>query len=136
MSSNEYKICPVSELPDGSRLLARMGDMEVGIFNVGGRIVAYENRCPHQGGPVCRGRILGRWVEDLGPNKEVVGGHHSSDVDIVCPWHGWEYDLLTGRNIADPTISLTALEVVVRDGVICVRAGSPIFTAEAVPAHE
>ncbi len=136
MDQREYTVCPITEFPEGSRLLVRVGDEEVGIFNVGGQLVAYKNRCAHQGGPVCRGRILGRWVEDLNAAKEVVGGHHSSDMDIVCPWHGWEYDLLTGRNIADPSISLKAVDVVVRDGMIYVRAESATRTPEAVPAHE
>lgn len=115
----EYRICNVRDVPEGGRVIAAIGDMEIGVFNIKGRYVAYENRCMHQGGPVCRGRILGRWEELLSPEKKVTGGRHSeTDIDIVCPWHGWEYDALTGENIADRTIRLRKIELIVDDGAL------------------
>ena len=41
---------------------------------------------------------------------------------IVCPWHGWEYDLRTGRCAADPRFALRRYEVVCREGEVYVRA--------------
>lgn len=115
----EYRICDVADLPEGERVIAEVGDIEIGVFNIKGRYVAYENRCMHQGGPVCRGRILGRWEELLSPEKKVTQGRHSpTDTDIVCPWHGWEYDALTGQNIADPEIRLRKIELIVDDGAL------------------
>lgn len=115
----EYRICNVEDLPEGERVIAEVGGIEIGVFNIKGRYVAYENRCMHQGGPVCRGRLLGRWEELLSPDKRVTDGRHSdTDIDIVCPWHGWEYDALTGENIADRTIRLRKIELFVDDGAL------------------
>lgn len=136
MEFTEYSVCPAKELPPGERVLVAVGDIEIGVFNIGGGFVAYQNRCPHQGGPVCRGRLLGRWVEELSAEKRVIGGHHSTtDIDIVCPWHGWEYDARTGRNIADPSITLRRVEVAVEDGMIIAFVPRQDFV-EAVPSHE
>lgn len=110
----EYRICNLDELPRGKRLLAQVGGIEIGVFNVDGQYVAFENRCLHQGGPVCRGRVLGRWEEVLSRERKVVDSRHSdTSIDIVCPWHGWEYDVFTGENIADPSLRLRKFEVVV-----------------------
>ena len=119
MREMEYRICNVGDLPEGERVIAQVGDIEIGVFNIKGRYVAYENRCMHQGGPVCRGRILGRWEELLSPEKKVMRGRHSeTQIDIVCPWHGWEYNALTGENIADAAIRLRKIELIVDDGAL------------------
>jgi len=65
---------------------------------VGGRFFALRNRCPHQGGPLCRGRLF----ERLESNRP---GEYTYDDDrhlLECPWHGWEFDLETGRSWFDP----------------------------------
>lgn len=115
----EYRVCDAADLPEGQRVIAQAGDIEIGVFNVKGRYLAYENRCMHQGGPVCRGRLLGRWEEQLSPEKKVTGGRHSpTEIDIVCPWHGWEYDVFTGEHIADPAIRLRRIEIIVDGGAL------------------
>ncbi len=42
-------------IPDNGRLVVDIGDTTVGIFRVKGKLFAYENTCPHMGGPVCQG---------------------------------------------------------------------------------
>jgi nitrite reductase/ring-hydroxylating ferredoxin subunit len=39
---------------------------------------------------------------------------------LACPWHGWEFDLLTGRALADPRVRLRLYPVTVRDDTIYV----------------
>ena len=59
------------------------------------------NRCPHQGGPVCQGTVLPRVVENLTADKAATGfAFDNSDMHIVCPWHGWEFSIATGRHAA------------------------------------
>src|SRR5437868_10186727 len=118
----EYRVGPVGEIPERSGVLVQAGDTEVGVFKVNGRLHAYENRCRHQGGPVCTGEIVGRYEQVLRADGTVAGERFVDDEPrIVCPWHGWEYDLRTGRCTSDRRFSLRRLPVVVRDGDAYVR---------------
>ena len=110
------KIGPASEIRDaGSRVVA-VGDVEVGLFHVQGRIVAWHNQCPHMGGPVCQGGVYRRVVEVLDADKQDLRqDQHPTDVNIVCPWHGVEFDLLTGRVPANPRLRLTPARVEIID---------------------
>ena len=110
-----------SDFEDRGRKVVARGDLEIGVFRVDGQFYAYENRCPHVRGPVCQGRILARVVEVLNDDKTSRGQKWSdTDVDIICPWHGWEFDLLTGKALADPNKRLRAFPVSVEDGIVCV----------------
>lgn len=54
-----------------------LGRYEIAVFNLGGEYYALENSCPHQGGPLADG-----WLE--GPL-------------VTCPWHGWCFDVRSGK---------------------------------------
>ena len=70
-----------------------------------------------------RGIIRGKVVDLLGPDKTFLGQtYDDDDPHIVCPWHGWEYRLLTGECAPDPSLRLKSYEVVERDGGIYVVA--------------
>lgn len=109
---------PSGDIVDGDGVLLRLDDgREVGVFRVRGRLVAYENRCAHQGGPVCTGVIVGRCEQVLAPDKTVLREVLNEDeLHLVCPWHGWEYDLSTGECAANRRYRLRTVEVSERDG--------------------
>ena len=69
------------------------------MFNVGGEYFALANRCPHEGGPLCQGRIVGRWCSPTGP--ATIGLTRNGEF-LRCPWHGWEFDIRTGQSWCDP----------------------------------
>ena len=118
----EYRVGPVHEIPDGGGVLVVAAGIEVGVFRVRGELHAYENRCSHQGGPVCTGEIVGRYEQVLNADRTVRGERFvDAEPRIVCPWHGWEYDLVTGRCTADRRYNLRRLPVVVHDGDAYVR---------------
>lgn len=97
-STTTYNVGRAADLPDGERRLVEIGGRSIGVFNVGGRFFALRNRCPHQGGPLCKGRLFGR----LQSNRP---GEYTYDDDrylLECPWHGWEFDLETGQSWFDP----------------------------------
>ena len=48
---NEVMIGELSELADGDYRILRVDDFEFGVFRQGDRVIAYENYCPHDGGP-------------------------------------------------------------------------------------
>ncbi len=90
-------------------------------FASNGRLFAYENTCPHQGGPVCQGMVTPAVKELLNEGLAVVGNDFDeSDMRIVCPWHGYEFSIQTGVHPASEEYRLTAVEVEEVDGVIYV----------------
>ncbi|MFO1450120.1 MAG: Rieske (2Fe-2S) protein [Opitutaceae bacterium] len=104
----KHPVAKVSELPPGARRLVRVGNIEVGLFHVEGRIVAYRNVCPHAGAPVCVGRISGTSLPSAVYDYQY--GHEGCI--LRCPWHGWEFDLRTGEHLVDPSTRLKAIPVV------------------------
>ena len=87
-----------SEFPDGERRIVSDGAGEIGVFHWQGRFYAYENLCLHQGGPACEGVLMHEVEDVLGPDRGWVGQRFSdTQINFVCPWHGYEYDLMTGE---------------------------------------
>jgi len=113
----EYHVGAIADFAERSGILVRAGGLEIGVFMVKGRLHAYENRCRHQGGPVCTGEIIGRYEQVVLPDGTVARERFADDeVRIACPWHGWEYDLETGECTADRRFRLRRIEVRQHDG--------------------
>ncbi|HEV2284126.1 MAG TPA: Rieske (2Fe-2S) protein [bacterium] len=88
----------LSELPPGSRRIVTVDGRSIGVFNIRGRFYALRNRCPHQGAPLCRGRIKGTTL----PARPYEYLYGREDEIIQCPWHGWEFEITTGRTYFNP----------------------------------
>lgn len=118
----EVRVGARSELVDGARIVCSIGGRELVVLEHRGNYYAFENRCPHMGGPVGEGMLIGR-VEAVVPEDTRLVSERFSDTDInlVCPWHGWEYDLETGRARALPSVHLTTFDVVPRGEDLYVR---------------
>ena len=113
----ERFVGPIDGIPEDACRIVDVNGTEVGVVKFRGQVYAYENRCLHQGGPVCRGEILGRLEEMLGPDRAIWTRRFSTErIHLICPWHGWEYDLTSGVNVADRRLCLRRFQVVVRDG--------------------
>lgn len=99
MASQRHTVGQVGEIPPGNRKIVQVAGRSIGIFNVEGRFFAVRNSCPHQGGPLCLGPTMGLVTSDR-PGQF----NYERDGEILrCPWHGWEFDLATGRSVFDPT---------------------------------
>jgi 3-phenylpropionate/trans-cinnamate dioxygenase ferredoxin component len=98
-------VAPADEFPPGSVKLVTVGPGEfVGVYNCGGELYAIEDRCSHDDGPLCEGD----WDEDM--------------CRVVCPRHGSQFDLATGRPLSLPAYEPVATyPVEVVDGVVRVR---------------
>ena len=94
----EHVVATLGEIPPGGRKIAEVEGRSIGVFNLNGRFFALLNRCPHQGGPLCLGQQSGLL------QARVPGEYRYTRIgEIVrCPWHGWEFDLKTGRSWFDP----------------------------------
>ena len=67
----------------------------VALHNVDGEFYATDNTCLHQGGPLGEGILDGSIV--------------------ICPWHGWKYDVKTGVSPENPQVKVETFEVKVED---------------------
>lgn len=109
----KHIIAPVSELPVGARKIVEIGGRTIGVFNVHGTYYALRNACPHQLAPLCKGHVTGTTL----PSKP---GEYNWDRDgeiLRCPWHGWEFDITTGRSVFNPhKLRVKTYEVTVERG--------------------
>ncbi len=97
----EIDVGPVEELKPGEMKLVDAGGYEVGVYNCDGEYFAIEDRCSHDDGPLCEG--------DWDPDRCVV----------VCPRHGANFDLRSGRPITLPAYEpVDTYPVRIEDGVI------------------
>src|SRR2546421_12505599 len=95
---SSYVVATLKEILPGGRKIVEIAGRSIGVFNVGGEFFALRNRCPHQRGPLCSGRLSGSVVSPKPGEYEYV-----RDGEILrCPWHGWEFDLRTGQSWFDP----------------------------------
>lgn len=118
----EIFVAGVGEIADRERRVIEEAGVEIGVFRLGDEYFAWESNCPHQGGPICQGRIMNRVDEVIGAEGRSEGYRFvEEDVHIVCPWHGFEFNIRTGRHPGDPETRLRGFEVALRDGAIYVR---------------
>lgn len=100
----EVDVCRLDELPPGSMRLVSADGLDVGVYNCGGALLAIEDRCSHDDGPLCEG--------DWEPGECVV----------VCPRHGSRFDIASGRPLTLPAyLPVDTYPVSVRDGVVVVE---------------
>ncbi|MGI9146114.1 MAG: Rieske (2Fe-2S) protein [Chloroflexota bacterium] len=71
-------VARLDDVPPGAVVQVQAGDRWYALVNVDGVLHAVDNNCPHNGGPLARGALVGR--------------------ELVCPWHGWRWDVTNGRN--------------------------------------
>lgn len=108
-----HAVCPLGEMPPGERKIVTVSafgrQIEIGVFNVGGKLVAYRNVCPHAGAPVCVGKICGTTASNANFELDYV---REGEI-LRCPWHGWEFDLLNGQHLVDEKMRLKSYELTV-----------------------
>jgi 3-phenylpropionate/trans-cinnamate dioxygenase ferredoxin subunit len=98
------EVCRADELPPGSMKLVEHDGVAVGVYNLGDRICAIEDRCSHDDGPLCEG--------DFEPEDGVV----------VCPRHGARFDICSGRPLTLPAYQPVAtFPVLIEDGIVRVE---------------
>jgi len=94
------KAADLSELPAGTIREVQVGGKPVALANVGGTIYAINGTCLHRGGPLGQGMLEGTVV--------------------TCPWHGWQFDVLTGKAVMNPNAGVGCLRTEVRGNEVFV----------------
>lgn len=93
------KVANAADIPEGQGAFVEIQGLALAVFNAGtGRFHATTSRCPHEDGPLAEG-----WIE--------------GDA-VVCPWHGFDFDLGTGRCRVDANLAIGVYPVRVRDGAV------------------
>ena len=117
----EVNIGAASEFADPGRKLIGFDNFEVAVFKLGGAFFAYLNHCPHMGGPACQGKMLAKVEEVIADDRTSKGMTFSkSKMHVVCPWHGFEFDIRTGIHPGNPRARLRKIKVAVADGDVVV----------------
>ncbi len=108
-----HVVAGATDIPVGERKLVRINGREIAIFNIGGEYFAIHNRCPHEGASLCRGILVGL-VESSEPGQY----RFSRAGELLrCPWHGWEFDIRTGKSWFDPRrTKVRSFDVALIDG--------------------
>jgi 3-phenylpropionate/trans-cinnamate dioxygenase ferredoxin subunit len=110
VDKRRYIVARTEEIPPGARLIVILEERSIGIFNIHGRYIGVLNVCPHEYAPVCLGRLGGTTLPSA-PGEWLWG--REGEI-LACPWHGWEFDLLTGACLTDRR-RLRLYEVIVED---------------------
>lgn len=96
-----YPVVRLAEVPEHRGRVVTAGGRAVAVFRQGDRVFALDNACVHNGGPLGEG--------------EVDGGY------VICPWHGWRYDLETGASPLNPAVRVPRFAAWVADGTVWVE---------------
>jgi nitrite reductase (NADH) small subunit len=92
-------VCPAAELEPGKRQIIEDPEsgVSIGVFNIEGQFFAVKNVCPHLGSPLCQGSIHATHApSDVFSFQPDLKGRV-----LRCPWHGWEFDIVTGKALYD-----------------------------------
>ena len=90
-TSHFITVAKVRDIPPGTGRTVEINGVWIALFNVDGTFYAIDNACPHAGGPLGEGRLCGTVV--------------------ACPWHGWEFNITTGRREDNPDFEVACCEV-------------------------
>jgi len=90
-----------ADVPPGTIREFQLEGKSVALANVNGQFYAINNICLHRGGPLADGALEGAVV--------------------TCPWHGWQYDVRTGKVGQNPTVGVESYPVEVRGEEIFVN---------------
>lgn len=122
-------VAAVAEIPPGARKLVDLGGRAVVVFNLAGEFFALNNRCPHLGGSLHHG-LQTALVQSTEPGR--YERSRCGEV-IKCPWHGWEFDIRSGRSFCEPTrVRARQYPVAVHSGAELVDAP---LAAETIPVR-
>lgn len=111
-----HVVCPAAELLPGERRIVEIDGRSIGIFNVKGRFHALHNGCPHKGGALCEGPITGTVI----PTADRPFAYGREGEIVRCALHGWEFEIATGRALADPDVRARTYPVDVEHGQLVV----------------
>ena len=95
------RVAAAADVPAGEGRVIDANGRSLAVFNVDGAYHVIDNACPHRGGPLGDGDMDGPLV--------------------LCPWHGWRWDVTTGANANNPAVKVACFPVSVESGEVFVE---------------
>jgi nitrite reductase/ring-hydroxylating ferredoxin subunit len=127
VATAEHKLGPLDDFTVGEIKLVEIEGREVGIVRAQDTIFEIGNRCPHQGAPLCAGRVTGTMLAS--DRNEYVYGEDG--LVVRCPWHGFEFHVPTGESVGGAIRGrIPVYHVEVRDGEVYCSLRRPEREAE------
>ena len=99
--SEFVEVASASALPIGRAMACTVGERKIALFHTSDGFFATDNTCPHRGGPLAEGDVIGK--------------------EIVCPWHFWSFQIDTGQSPDNPEMRVATHEVKVDGDRVLVR---------------
>jgi nitrite reductase/ring-hydroxylating ferredoxin subunit len=97
---NFLRVAKAADVEEGKGLIVWAGNFKVALFRCEGVIYAIRNQCPHMGGDLGEGLLTG---------------------DVVrCPWHGWKFNVKTGKSPEAEMVAVRSFEVKLEGGDVYV----------------
>lgn len=97
------RVLKTNEVPKGMIRELQIDGKVIALANVDGKFYAIDNVCLHRGGPLAEGEMAG--------------------TSVTCPWHGWQYDVTTGKSLMNSAVGVRTYPVEVRGDDIYVDVG-------------
>jgi nitrite reductase (NADH) small subunit len=95
----------LSEIETGKFLIKTIGKHSIGAMLLEGKPVLILNYCPHAGAPICKGVVTTFFNQD-----HSFLSHKEGQILLRCPWHGWEFELDTGKSFIPSELKLRVFD--------------------------
>lgn len=99
--SDWFEAAPLADLPEGAAKEVVVEGVILALIHAEGEVHALDGMCAHQGGPLGKGAVSG--------------------CTLTCPWHGWQYDVASGKQLLSEHIRQRRYPVRLEGDTIWVR---------------
>ena len=108
MASKQFA-CKTSEVGTDAAKIITFGRLSIGVFKLNDGFYALLNVCPHRGAALCEGPVCGTTRET--DARDFV--YERAGELVRCAWHGWEFDIRTGRFLVDNSVRAKTIPVTI-----------------------
>ncbi|MDF2962634.1 MAG: 2Fe-2S ferredoxin [Paenibacillus sp.] len=109
-----HYVAQVDEIQEGQSKIVNIEGRSIGVYRIGDGYYALHNRCPHEGAQLCKGTVCGTTL----PSKVYEYEFGRKGELVRCPWHGWEFEIKTGKSVFDEKVRTRSYKVQVDNGKI------------------
>lgn len=109
--TQRHRVASLADIPEDTGRAVELDGTHIALFRRGGEVFALGDACPHMGAPLSDGYVDGR--------------------NVVCPWHGWVFDLRSGRTEFDDEAGVPVYRVVVEGDDVFVEIAAAPCVADA-----
>jgi nitrite reductase/ring-hydroxylating ferredoxin subunit len=109
-----HYVAETDDITEGQSKIVNVEGRSIGIYRIDGEYYALHNRCPHEGAQLCKGPVCGTTL----PSNVYEYEFGRKGELVRCPWHGWEFEIKTGKSVFDEKVRTRSYKVQVDDGKI------------------